>query len=151
MSSQGRLLNLSCSTVPSLVLSITTTTQVIIVMYFYEQHRFFCVICNCVNRDFHMPHFTGPGSNRAVQRTRGTIQTGCLPAAKEDGQVSNSNGLKRTNLLLFTHKTHICVCFRWICGRYSPADIWCSSHRADWWAGQIPGRWQEWSLQTQLL
>lgn len=37
MLSQGRLLNLSCSTVPSLVLSITTTTQVLTWSYIYVQ------------------------------------------------------------------------------------------------------------------
>lgn len=33
----------------------------------------------------------GPGSDRAVQRSGGTIQTGRLPAAKENGQVPGSH------------------------------------------------------------
>lgn len=32
-----------------------------------------------------LSHTSGPGSDRAVQRPGGTLQTGCLPAAQEDG------------------------------------------------------------------
>lgn len=48
------------------------------------------VSCSCVNCCM-----SGSGSHWAVQCSRGTIQTGRLPAAKEDGQVLCSNILKQ--------------------------------------------------------
>lgn len=87
MFSQGRLLNLSCSTVPSLVLSITATTQVRSYVLRYLLQSFIQQNTGSIDSLIFPCCMSGPGSHRAVQRPRGTIQTGRLPAAKEDGQV----------------------------------------------------------------
>lgn len=71
---QGRLLNLSCSTVPTFVLSITATTQVcMFAALLLQSLRWFSPT------DIFMS--SGSGPDRVVQRTRGSIQAGCLPPA----------------------------------------------------------------------
>lgn len=46
---------------------------------------------------------SGSGSHRAVQCSRRTLQTGRLPAAKEDGQVLSLNILKQLLPSFFFH------------------------------------------------
>lgn len=81
--SQGRLLNLSCSTVPTFVLSITATTQVGSLGLAEEppfdigvsKHVFFFVSVTTIVLS------AGPGTHRVVQCSGGSVQTGCVPPA----------------------------------------------------------------------
>lgn len=75
-------------------------------------------------RALHHRHHPGPGSDRAVQCPRGTLQTGCLPATQEDG---------------------------WVCGEPTSPNVWRTSYRADRWAGQVSWLEQERALQAKLL
>lgn len=48
-------------------------------------------------------------------------------------------------------QTFVSVCFRWVCGNSSPANIWRSSDRAERGTGQVPGHQQKWTLQASSL
>ncbi|CAF87449.1 unnamed protein product, partial [Tetraodon nigroviridis] len=119
---EGRLLNLSCSTVPTFVLSITATTQVradtlpvpLPLLAFCSEDQTSPDWCFC----------PGAGPDRAVQRPRGTLQTGRVPAAQEDGRVR---------------------------GQPAPPNVRRTSDGAVGRAGQVPGLEQERALQAQLL
>lgn len=66
---------------------------------------------------------SGTGSDRAVQCSRGTIQTGRLPAPKEDGQVLSLNILKQSGFLyvsIFEAHNHLCVSDEFVASLHLP-------------------------------
>lgn len=142
--SQGRLLNLSCSTVPTFVLSITATTQVGLVA---------ASLTGCFPAGAHTALLSpaGPGPDRVIQCSSGPVQAGRVSPAQEDGWAS----FERIRWSFWCDHHPHCVDFsvflRWVRGQSAPPHLWRSPDRADGRAGQVHGPQQERPLQTQLL
>ena len=72
---EGRRVNLSCSSVPSFVVSITAATQV------SREMR------NCVDAKPDFSHISGPGTHRTVQCPQWPVQSRRVSHAQVDGRV----------------------------------------------------------------
>lgn len=156
--SQGRLLNLSCSTVPTFVLSITATTQVssfasclsLVLLTDHPQIHKVCSVCHVICRLWLWLSYLMP---QKVDTSRTCIC--CLRRwVRPDSMVTMVTVQAKVGQIHILNLVHFHIenvtfgqmksadfrlPFRWICGQFAPTQLWCPPDGADGWTGQVHG------------